>query len=111
MVVLVVGEVLGEKEKRRDFFFVRFRFLVSTERKSKFNAIARSLFVSLVRALVPQQRLPNLLLLLLGQAARAGGASSGWPGSALGRLAAGRGDGAAVGGLLIWFLSKIVRTS
>ena len=42
---------------------------------------------------------PDLLLLLLGQAARAGGSSRG-PGGALGRLASGRGDGAAVGGLL-----------
>ena len=101
------GEVRESERKRRVFSF---SVLVSLPRRtidegeSKFTlSLSLSLFVSLFSSTKPTTLLlPDLLLLLLGQAARAGGASSSGcsSGSALGRLAAGRGDGAAVGGLL-----------
>ena len=93
---------------KRRVFFLSFGFASSSRERERANSRIRSLSLFRSRFSLslflydPTTRLPDLLLLLLGQAARAGGApSSSCPGSALGRLAAGRGDGAAVGGLLI----------
>lgn len=108
VVVVVVSEkknvefFLFEKRNQKVLLFDG----VDVEEEHIRPSFSCSLFLPFSSSLSSHPGSPDLLLLLLGETARAGGSAprcSSCSGGALGRLAAGRGDGAAVGGLLNGF--------